>query len=513
MNKRFIAILLIVALLPSLIVPASASSFDDPVSDSGLIYTDYKTADYYDWEWSNYSGGQGSYYSYDGKVTFTSVNNVSVTFIPNNLTYPSDYLMFCIYARQSPAQDRVYVEFGDGVNVKATYEGGLYEEGRYNYYFFRVDMPEDCTHIKIIMNTNGTYTGDYGLYSCFGYTSVLDTYDKIEYYWYDVNYTTEGGVDKVLHKKVTGTNNAATLPVTFRNDTTTDLRGAEISFLLNSRRFKTTAVENVSFHFETYADEIGVTASLVTKDATPIAVSNIPYNIKCDSLFGLTTDFETGLGVEYTKYNYQVELDLSGIDLEKYDVLLYLTVDAVDYYADIYNSRTMMVEVTLRSITYVPQLVVSPWYEPIKNMFDRLRNAVNDGFDWMATAYYRSVDWLEAIWDNMNTQFELFTEMWNNRWDTLMSKLEDYFGEDGEMAEKADEMEQQANQMQQANDAMNSVEKPSVDSGAMLDQYLNFNPTGLAILSVITNNSFATSMLVVIFTFALCGYIFFGKKR
>lgn len=128
----------------------------------------------------------------------------------------------------------------------------------------------------------------------------------------------------------------------------------------------------------------------------------------------------------------------------------------------------------------------------------------------MKTQYTNFTTWLDQRVRNIQASINSSRQTLTNY---LTEQFEKYFGNDGALADQGEAMKEQASQMQQANDAMNSVAKPSLDTGAMLDQYLNFNPTGLAILSVITGNPFATSMLVVIFTFALCGYIFFGKKR
>lgn len=89
--------------------------------------------------------------------------------------------------------------------------------------------------------------------------------------------------------------------------------------------------------------------------------------------------------------------------------------------------------------------------------------------------------------------------------------MEQYFGNDGALADQGEAMQEQANQMQQANDALQSVEKPSIE-GVTMDSYLNFNGGTMAILSVLTGNPFITAMLVVVFTFAMVGYIFFGKR-
>lgn len=66
--------------------------------------------------------------------------------------------------------------------------------------------------------------------------------------------------------------------------------------------------------------------------------------------------------------------------------------------------------------------------------------------------------------------------------------------------------------MSEANSQLNSVEKPSLDTGQLFGDILQFDTGGLVVLSAITSNPYVTSVMVVVFTFALCGYVFFGKK-
>ena len=74
-------------------------------------------------------------------------------------------------------------------------------------------------------------------------------------------------------------------------------------------------------------------------------------------------------------------------------------------------------------------------------------------------------------------------------------------------------MQAAADDLNDMGDAFGQVETPDIDAGSLVGDYTNFSPGGLSILASVTSNEYVTAMLVVVFTFALCGYIFFGKKR
>lgn len=490
MIKRSLCYLCVVSLLAGLlIIPVNASTVRSETNDSGTAYVNYLTALSYNFGGDAVTSDVPVYKPYSAK----HIHNLA--FVPLNFS-TSDYLMFCVIATALP--DRVDVQFDPNEPYfNPIFEGRIYGSNGLNYYFYRLDMPTVVTYLSFDFVYNTPYGDEIGLYSCFGVRNLLATYDRAAF-----NVVTKSdGPEGVFFEKRTNIGTKM-FPYTYRNDTTDDLNSADFSIWLDSDRFVTTAVDQVNLLITSYAEKITVTASLVPKDASVQEVSNIKVNLSVDKEWGLVNNYESGLGTVYNYSAFQASVDLHGYDLTKYELFFYVSVDPVLYVNASSISNTRLLEVTFRSISYVPTVVSEAWYTPIIRAINPIRTILKD-------INIQS----EALLNDLKGYFSEFFGKWDNRWDSLMLKLEEYFGEDGELAEKGDAMQNQADQMQQANDAMNSVEKPAVDAGAMLDQYLNFNPAGLAILSVITGNPFATSMLVVIFTFALCGYIFFGKKR
>ena len=90
----------------------------------------------------------------------------------------------------------------------------------------------------------------------------------------------------------------------------------------------------------------------------------------------------------------------------------------------------------------------------------------------------------------------------------------DLFNPDsGGSSDAGDKMEDAANDLIDGGDAFDQVETPDIDPGQITNDYTQFSPGGLSILTAVTSNPYVTQMMVAVFTFALCGYIFFGKRR
>ena len=96
----------------------------------------------------------------------------------------------------------------------------------------------------------------------------------------------------------------------------------------------------------------------------------------------------------------------------------------------------------------------------------------------------------------------------------ISGKLDSLFGDSsgGALGQAGEQMSDQAADMNAAQSQLDAVARPEVNADDMLDGFLDFNTGGLSVLSVMTSNSYVTAMMTVVFTFALCGYIFFGKK-
>lgn len=102
-----------------------------------------------------------------------------------------------------------------------------------------------------------------------------------------------------------------------------------------------------------------------------------------------------------------------------------------------------------------------------------------------------------SVWFNNIKEF--FTDLFNPN--------------DGESSETGKQMEEAADELNKGGEAFDKVDTPDIDASNLTGQFTNFSASGLTVLSVITSNPYVTSLLVLVFTFALCAYIFFGKRR
>lgn len=164
-------------------------------------------------------------------------------------------------------------------------------------------------------------------------------------------------------------------------------------------------------------------------------------------------------------YSYTGNIDLRGIDLT--GCQLYVKIEAQSWSSD----AAEYFKINILDIAYKENVYVVPWYREFYNWITGVM-----------TAGYQSI--VDAIKGDSNT----------------------------EMNEATDQMEGAANDLKESSNAFEQVETPDIDAGALTGDFTNFSVSGLAVLGVITANPYVTSLLVLVFTFALCAYIFFGKK-
>ena len=177
---------------------------------------------------------------------------------------------------------------------------------------------------------------------------------------------------------------------------------------------------------------------------------------------------DTVIGVWPVTY-YQLTADLSGVDLKNKDIRLKFDLDP--------NTRSAANDVQ--------------WLFVLEGAYITL---VTDTMPWWNRIGRWITDTGSSIVDAVNN-------------------LASVFGNNGELDQAGDAMSNQADTMQQANDQMAAVERPAIDPDNLLGDLLNFSPGGMVVLSSMTSNNFVPQLMVVVFTFALCGYIFFGKRR
>lgn len=84
--------------------------------------------------------------------------------------------------------------------------------------------------------------------------------------------------------------------------------------------------------------------------------------------------------------------------------------------------------------------------------------------------------------------------------------------DDGDSSDVGDELDQTGQELDNIGSEFDQIDTPDIDTGDLTGNFTQFSPSGLSVLGVITNNGYVTSLLVLVFTFALVAYIFFGKR-
>lgn len=128
--------------------------------------------------------------------------------------------------------------------------------------------------------------------------------------------------------------------------------------------------------------------------------------------------------------------------------------------------------------------------------------------------------WISSKWNSVTTDIKssissaasTIKSSISSAADKITSAFSGSSAQNNALKDAGQAMSDQAASMNQAQDQLDSVDKPSVDPDSLFGDILTYDTGGLKILSAITSNGQVTAMLVVVFTFALCGYVFFGKK-
>lgn len=149
-----------------------------------------------------------------------------------------------------------------------------------------------------------------------------------------------------------------------------------------------------------------------------------------------------------------------------------------------------------------------------------LADSVTKEFNYELVSCYFTPDvevpWYSQMWKWISTKWDSVTTKVNSAVSSAADKIVSAFtgnsAQNNALKDAGQAMSDQAASMNQAQDQLDSVDKPSVDPDSLFGDILTYDTGGLKILSAITSNGQVTAMLVVVFTFALCGYVFFGKK-
>ena len=218
-----------------------------------------------------------------------------------------------------------------------------------------------------------------------------------------------------------------------------------------------------------YSLRVDECSAQIYKDGKVIAVPDVIISKQTPSSTLITGDYQ------YSILYYQMTADLRGYDLTDCYVTFSFSLDGT--LRDEVNGYAAQWHFNMNSLWF------QPVYDESDGFFAMVKQRLNDIYHAMTKGFS---DLQEALRGN-NAAQEAINQASQN-------------------------MDAVSSSMSEANSQLNSVEKPSLDTGQLFGDILQFDTGGLVVLSAITSNPYVTSVMVVVFTFALCGYVFFGKK-
>lgn len=172
---------------------------------------------------------------------------------------------------------------------------------------------------------------------------------------------------------------------------------------------------------------------------------------------------------QWPYYAYEVTIDLSEVQFSGYWIQLAVSLDPASY-----RENGEQIGISCTSIFMTLPDIDTPWYQVFWN-------------------------WLSKHTTNLTNK--------------IISAIKGDKSDQSAADNFNDQVSQQATELEQMNQAM-QVEKP--DPGSISADVNALIPGGVApagnVLAVVTNNSTVSTMLLLVVTIALVGYVFFGKK-
>lgn len=402
-------------------------------------------------------------YTYSGydSIGFVS-RRVFYNWTPPNINYDISTIYLSFYSTEYPDSILLYT------SSSASSIAGSVTGVNGNYYEYRFTGIDDITDLTFNFRFNAAGARYITLNSCVGFGQVYESLEAFNYFQY-CNYTESiEGIPTISRSTVFSNYNCA-VPFSRTHheyESDFDWKYDDVyidipSWNRNAKNYKTL---HVLFDYVGVVDNVG--ASLyVDSSMDPIVILD-----QTDvGIYSFSSRNDSTLGpADWTMSTGLISVDLEGVYLDGYTIDVNFTLDPLGTGAspsDYYNY------INIRQIWFEPVITEEAWYV--------------------------------RLWHWMSGGFQ-----------SIVEKLDELFGDSsgGALSDAGDAMSDQAAAMDEAQSQMDSVDRPSVDADSMLSGFVNFDTGGLSVLSVLTSNAVVTPMLTVVFTFALCGYIFFGKK-
>ena len=357
---------------------------------------------------------------------------------------------FCMYFDRAPSS--LTFNLYDGRSVTPTL---VNQVGKFYYYSYTHSTAFDYGFFTVSASWSASYTGAFRIVNCFGYLPDSFSIDSLDFY-HDIEYNLpSNGTDYWYVDRVASVTNAA-IPY---SDTYASRTNYINAYTLNVN-LPVSNASSFSFNFTCLGS--------VLFDSLTVGVyrgATLVYQLPVEVIEGLGINASLVDDQKAILYSYTCNVDLSGVDLSNYILKIKIETDSWE------NDGLNHSRLNLTKFAYKQESYNYPWYRRFYN--------------WISvkmTAGYQSI--VDAI-----------------------------NGDGSAVDEAGQAMQGAADDLNSSANAFDQVETPDIDASTITGDFTQFNASGLAVLAVMTGNPYVTSLLVLVFTFALCAYIFFGKRR
>lgn len=460
----FFAAFLFICMLPT---PANAA---DPILDD-LNMVDIMPANIY-YAYANavtYRGGTAvKPYGYFSSTGFDGGLS-SVGWEWNAAGYDNKFDGYYITVYSTSPIDFFTVKLNSGFQVRTT----DFKISGNTYSLYVSSRNYNLSQIRITGHFDDAITAvSYGITSCFGVRDVdLDISNlsyRFTYAWYDT-----GKVTQVVKSY------GSSVPLPIDNtyelyDPSQQLDDLTSFFWLPQNLRPLEYAKSIQFLVSTPVD---ISAELALVDPS---TNNRILTVFDGTITEVTSSFKYDNTIQYYEDFYLLSFDLEGYTLGDY--MLQLSVTAPSFFTNGADNRA--VHLTMHACSMTPVVTNTPWYQIYYSWVKGDLTSITD----------RVVNAIGSLGSSLNDP----------------ESMQDVQDINNSVANKQD----QANVI---NDKMNSVTKPNpsdVTSGTPDISGILSGSSAPLVMSTITGggNGIFVTVLLLVFTFALVGFIFFGKR-
>lgn len=456
MKKILVYILCAALLIAALSSPAYAES--DTIN--GVRYLDLFTGSDVYW-----GSSRGTYpYEYTG-YDLVSSTRAYYNWVPPDVNYYINtiYVTVCC---NSDMQPMVLYTGSSSAAIYGTLTGrnGIYHE----YKFTGITKLDDITLTFRFDTPANRYLS---ICSVIGFGTIYEGVQAFNYYQYWNYIWSPDGVATITRDLYNSTSGAGT-PF---ESTHTEYPGTftwqedQIYIDIPEANRNQKLYQRVNVLFDYVGTPYAVGASLYAAGASVPNVILDPVDI---ALYSFSENPATQVSnAEWTLESAVITVDLEGIDLSGY------TLDIN------FNIQPVSAGTGGDKLTYVR--IRSIWFDPIVSE---------------ETWYVRFWHWMSGGLKDLGSAI-------TDKLDQLLGDSDDPALEEGGQVIKDNAQDAASDQ-----EVLDSVTRPEVNADELVDTYLEFDGSAINVLSVFTSNKYIGTIITIVVSFALIGFVFYGKK-